>query len=69
MPSGNQPAFWQGIENNVASSMDLPNIGNKRTVGTTLRRATTEPITLEDVHLGPFEIRLDWDGLAEGSCT
>lgn len=26
---------------------------------------TTEPITLEGVHLGPFEIRLDWDGLAE----
>ena len=27
---------------------------------------TTEPITLEGVHLGPFEIRLDWDDLVEG---
>lgn len=27
---------------------------------------TTEPIVLENVHLGPFEIRLDWDDLAEG---
>ncbi len=28
--------------------------------------ATTEPIELEGVYLGPFEIRLDWGDLAEG---
>ena len=27
---------------------------------------TTEPIELEGVYLGPFEIRLDWSDLAEG---
>lgn len=28
---------------------------------------TTEPITLSDIYLGPFQIRLDWRNLAENS--
>ncbi|MCH7688714.1 MAG: hypothetical protein IH899_18860 [Planctomycetes bacterium] len=27
---------------------------------------TTEPIELDDIYLGPFEIRLDWSNLADG---